>query len=932
MTDAPKTVHIVSHSHWDREWYKPYHQFRIDLIRIVQRILEALENDEDYRHFLLDGQSIVLEDYLDVVPEDETRLTKLVETNALSVGPWYILPDEFLVSAEATVRNLLFGHKVASRLGRVQKVGYMPDSFGHIAQMPQILMLAGIDSFVYSRGNGDEIDRTGHEFFWQAPNGSRVLAINQCKGYDNAAGLGLASYWEAHTQREIDIDLAVEKVRDLFAEMRKLSQGDIYLLNNGGDHIGPQREFGAILAALHKAFPNTSFVHTGMQEYIDAVKAAGFVKNQHAGEMVQGRFHFILSGVWSARMYLKQLNDLAQTSLSFAEPLAAYGRFCLGMLYPSGALESAWKLLLENHPHDSICGCSTDEVHREMVPRFEGVNQTCEQLLRHQMTHIVPTFARAADDDVETVICVANPLPRRRSAVVERLVVLQNRGPDVDGLVLSHEAGQVVPYEVVDKRHVRRFWGIDYRTDLYCEDQKELLSTYLNEFGDGFLVEDPSNEDHDCFLTIQFLAEDLPAVGHVLYFLGDKDVMHDAGTEQKTGQGSAHGAARVVKTADTLENEFSVVRLHPNGTFDVTDKRTGHSYDGLNRLEDTEDVGDEYDYSPCSHSETITSADSNGTVSVAEDSVLRGRLQADFTIALPESISGSRTERSATKVDCAVRVWITLEQGSPVVDVELQINNCAKDHRLRAEFPTAIKTETVVSDGHFYVNHRAVEQPEGNNWLQKPSGTYPQQDFSLVQDGDRGLAVLNRGLPEIGASLDAIGNAKLSLTLLRSVGWLSRDDFVTRGCSNAGPSLFTPDAQCLGEGLFRYAVVTFAGDYLAAGIKDVCQAYKSRVLSIQGVADSSIAGGRGLFEHSSKYTCVSAIKRQQVRDTLIIRLYSLSGEPVEDSLTFDLEIAAAWKTDLLEERIEELAPSTKRELRVLLEPFEILTLEVAFDC
>ena len=932
MTDAPKTVYIVSHTHWDREWYKPYHQFRVDLTRIVQRIVEALEHDEDYRHFLLDGQAIALEDYLEVFPEDEERLAKLVERRALSVGPWYILPDEFLVSAEATVRNLIVGHKVAGRLGRVQKVGYMPDSFGHIAQMPQILRLAGIDSFVYSRGNGDEIERTGHEFFWQAPDGNQVLAVNQCKGYDNAAGLGLASYWEAHTQREIDLELAVERVRDLFVEMRKLSQGDIYLLNNGGDHIGPQREFGAILDALHSAFPDTSFLHTGMEEYIEAVKAAGFVKNLYSGEMVQGRFHYILSGVWSARMYLKQLNDLAQTTLSlYTEPLAAYGRFCLNMRYPSGVLEDAWKLLLQNHPHDSICGCSTDEVHREMVPRFEGVVQTGEQLMRHQMTHILPTFARSQEDDKETVICVANPLPRRRSAVVERLVVLQNQGPDVDGLVLYDEAAQVVPYEIVDMKLVRRFWGIDYRTDLFCEKQKEMLGTYLTEFGDGFLVDDPSNEDHDCFLTIQFLAEDLPAVGHALYFL--REETRDLGGNHPSSeepQDNAQGGDRVIANEDLLENESLTVRLHPNGTFDVFDKETGHSYAGLNQLEDTEDVGDEYDYSPCSNSKTVTSVDAKGTVCVLENSGLRGKLLAEFSMLLPDSISDSRTERSTTKVECSVRVTITLERGSQLVDVELVFDNCAKDHRLRAEFPTVIQADTVVSDGHFYVNHRTIEQPEGAGWMQRPSGTYPQQDFSLVQDGKRGLAVLNKGLPEIAATCDSSGSATLSLTLLRSVGWLSRDDFETRSCSNAGPTLFTPDAQCLGKGVFRYAVVPFAGDHIEAGIKDICQKYKSPVLSIQGVADSSIAGGLSLFEHRSKYTCVSAIKRHEERDTLVIRLYNLHGEQVDDLLLFGLEVSAAWKTDLLEERIEELAPVAERELKVRLEPFEIVTLEVAF--
>jgi alpha-mannosidase len=922
----------VSHTHWDREWYKPYHQFRVDLSRIIKRILDTLEHDSDFRHFLLDGQSIVLEDYLEVHPEDESRIEELVRARALSVGPWYILPDEFLVSAEATVRNLIIGHRVANRLGRVQKVGYMPDSFGHIAQMPQILRLAGIDSFVYSRGNGDEIERTGFEFFWKAPDGSQVLAINQCQGYDNAAGLGLESYWEAHTQRDIDIELAVERVRSLFAQMSPLSQGDIYLLNNGGDHIGPQRGFGSIVAALREAFPDTNFLHSGMEEYIDAVKSAGFVKNQHEGEMVQGRYHFILSGVWSARMYLKQLNDLSQTMLAmYAEPIAAYGQFRLGIPYSSGTISNAWKLLLENHPHDSICGCSTDEVHREMVPRFEGVTQTCEQLLRHRLTVIAPTFARKEADDGETVICVANPLPRRRTEIVERLVVLHNRGPDIENLVLRDEKGTVVPYVVVDTQWVRRFWGVDYRTELFAEQQRRMLATYLNEFGEEYLVADPKNNDHDCFLTIQFVAEDLPAVGHALYFLRD-----EAGAKPLEAESGSVADSRKVESfriganGDTIENEFLSVRLHENGTFDLCDKKTGREFYGLNQLEDTEDIGDEYDYSPCSNSRTITTENCQGTVSVLENTGLRGKLKAEFVLTLPVSIATGRAERSDKMAECRVSTILTLDARSPFVDVEQRFDNRARDHRLRAEFPASIDTDTIVSDGHFYINHRRIDLPEGKDWKQEPSGTFPQQDFSLVQDGQGGLAVFNRGLPEIAATRDSSRSVKLSLTLLRSVGWLSRDDFATRSCSNAGPTLFTPDAQCLGENVFRYAVAPFAGDYLDAGIKDLSQSYRSPVVSIQGVADSSMVGGQSLVEHRSRHTCVSAIKRHEDRETLIVRLYNLRKKPTNDSLEFDLDIASAWRTDILEERIAELATKSDRHLDVELGAHEIVTLEVTF--
>jgi len=199
-----RTAYVVSHTHWDREWYLPYHRFRVSLVRVVDQVLDALDNDESFEHFLLDGQAVVLEDYLEVRPEEAERIVTLVRRGALSLGPWYVLPDEFLVSGEATARNLLIGHAVAAKFGPVQNAGYMPDSFGHIEQMPQLLRRAGIDSFIYTRGNGDELEELGLEYLWRAPDGSEVLAINQWGGYCNAAALGLAEMWHAHTRRETD--------------------------------------------------------------------------------------------------------------------------------------------------------------------------------------------------------------------------------------------------------------------------------------------------------------------------------------------------------------------------------------------------------------------------------------------------------------------------------------------------------------------------------------------------------------------------------------------------------------------------------------------------------------------------------------------------------------------------------------------------------
>ncbi|MBT8461890.1 MAG: hypothetical protein KJO44_05145, partial [Gemmatimonadetes bacterium] len=201
---------VVSHTHWDREWYQTHGEFRVDMDRAFRAVFDDLETG-GLDHFVLDGQAILLEDYLAARPEESDRIRELVSSGRLAVGPWYILPDEFLVSGEATVRNLLHGHRAAAELGGVQKVGYMPDSFGHVAQIPQILQGAGIDSFIYTRGDGDEVDRLGWEYRWQAPDGSEVLAINQVRGYCNAGGLGMHEIWHAHTPREVDPAHAVQQ-------------------------------------------------------------------------------------------------------------------------------------------------------------------------------------------------------------------------------------------------------------------------------------------------------------------------------------------------------------------------------------------------------------------------------------------------------------------------------------------------------------------------------------------------------------------------------------------------------------------------------------------------------------------------------------------------------------------------------------------------
>ena len=163
-------VHLISHTHWDREWYLTREQFRLRLIDLVDRVLEMLRADSGYAYFHLDGQTIVLEDYLELHPENADEIRGLIRSGRLLVGPWYVMPDEFLVSGESLVRNLALGHRIARAFGGSMPVGYLPDLFGHVGQMPQILRQFGLDNAILWRGFGGP----PAEYWWESPDGSRV--------------------------------------------------------------------------------------------------------------------------------------------------------------------------------------------------------------------------------------------------------------------------------------------------------------------------------------------------------------------------------------------------------------------------------------------------------------------------------------------------------------------------------------------------------------------------------------------------------------------------------------------------------------------------------------------------------------------------------------------------------------------------------------
>ena len=256
---------IVPTTHWDREWYMTFNEFRAYLVIMMDKLLDILETDPNFKKFTLDGQVIPLEDYLEVRPENKEIIEKFVKEDRLSIGPMYVLPDEFLVSGESIIRNLMLGHIIGRRFGKVMKTGYIPDPFGHIAQLPQILQGCEIPSMLFMRGFGNEFEENNlnTEFLWNAPgNSASTLAIHLLHGYSSAANLNT-------TIDDGRYYIALKQLKKAVGRLEKHTATDIGLLNNGSDHLFAQPEVPEIIKQWNEANPEIIMEINDFENYTE---------------------------------------------------------------------------------------------------------------------------------------------------------------------------------------------------------------------------------------------------------------------------------------------------------------------------------------------------------------------------------------------------------------------------------------------------------------------------------------------------------------------------------------------------------------------------------------------------------------------------------------------------------------------------------------
>ena len=674
---------VIPHTHWDREWYERFEGYRARLLPMVSRLLDLLERDPDFRSFTFDGQTIAIQDYLEKRPEDVPRVQALTRSDRLLIGPWHVLADLLLVSGESIVRNLQEGLRSAGELGRAARVAYVADPFGHPAQLPQILRAFGYDTYVFARGMGDEGESVGSEFWWVSPSGDRVRAAHLVDHYSNALPLvGPPDEDPAALRRRVRA-----KTAGILDRLTPYANGDAILLMVGDDHVEAYARLPEAVRQMRQAFPNVDARISSLEEFAAAMPP---LQHEVSGEIASGRYRPILRGVNSTRVWIKQENVACERLLlEWCEPLDA-----LTGGTARDELRELWRTLLQNHPHDSICGCSIDAVHDvDMAPRFALVRERGDALAGRLLERLAGRGSSPM---------LWNPLPWARDVVVP-----------------------------IDERPTR-----------------------VRTSGLGLS----------------------PATAAA----GESQVRADGGS--------------------AIENGLLRVEVEADGSFFVVDTRSGERGARQNRLISEGDRGDEYTYSYAGP--TVGSEGIPGTraTSVKGD---RATVTVELVLRLPARLRDDRLARSPELVDCPVRVEISLDAGQTRVDVTLEVDNRASDHRLRVLCETGTRALTHQSGAAFALLERSNRFEVRKRWIEPPTSEACVHDFVAVKGATKGLAVGVDGLREYSVLHDG---GTIAITLLRAVGFLSRGDLPERK-GHAGPELATPSAQCIGSRTYRYAVV-----------------------------------------------------------------------------------------------------------------------------
>lgn len=679
--------------------------------------------------FYLDGQTVVLEDYFELYPKKKQLIRELINRNKVIIGPWYSLADEFLVSGESMFRNMLLGIKQSKELGCNKFIGYLPDSFGHSSEIPRILSAFGIKNAVLWRGAGSQKS----EFIWKSQDDSSVLATYLIEGY-----------FQDILQGNIFIEEKAAKLKEFLDKIKEFSTTDYILLPVGADHLGPVLGFKDMIKKIEDLLDDYSFESGGIFEYVGKINSISPQLSVFQGELRDNSRNPILPGTLSTRIYLKQANSVSTWKLSkLAEPFYAFLQNKKLVPPKNNELEYAWKLLLKNHAHDSICGCSIDAVHREMLPRFEQINQISDWLITKGKIAVSKLIEEnsiwvynASDYEFSGVVKVKTAtetsLGSRNKEFPEEILMDTQRVPVSEDM---ENFSEILTY--VEKIPPHSIAVID---KIHCHSE----------------LDSESNQQTDYFLK------------------------YPNGQTLKQVQGDK----KVEISENFIKNSRISLEISADGSLKFTDYELDKEFDGLHEFCDRVDNGDTYNFAPLENDKSFKSKLIK--TEIIEKNDLKSTLRLYYLIK-----------------DCEIITDATVFAGSRRVEFNTNWENNSKDHILQIKFSLKEKIRETFSENTFGLIKRKFD-PDYNLQEHIPAekgrelrtNTAPMQRFVWAQ----GLGVITEGLSEY-----EVEKENLYVTILRSVGMLSKLSLNTRNFP-AGPPLETPEAQCLGRQTARYAI------------------------------------------------------------------------------------------------------------------------------
>ncbi len=854
-------------THWDREWYEPFQEFRMWLVELIDEVMTLLEQDPAYRSFHLDGQTIMVEDYLEIRPEQKERLIGHLKAGRLIVGPWYNLPDEWLVSGESMVRNLMRGFRVCRALGVAPlDFAYTPDQFGHIAALPMIMSGFGLKTGIVWRGAQDE-NYPAH-FVWVGPDGSRMI-------YHKLLDKGSYAPFDFLARGPIkEADFSDASFKEHFepyiAEEEARSAAPVMLLLDAIDHQRPDPQMPRLFQELERRYPDIDFVWGSLEDYGHELLQYQDRMPERQGELREptrdskrGGQYLIVHTI-SSRLDIKQRNNQCQALLEkWCEPYSLFATMN-GAVSASAYLAKAWEYLLKNHPHDSICGCSIDQVHRDMLYRFDQCRLIGDGLIRRSMTALAEA---ASDGDTWQHIAVHNPLPHTRKGVFDLTLYFPGGWGDKtghifhDGLATGERYNKFHLLDANGNRLPYQHRAIERQIE--CK-RLDALGRETTAGGDLYHV------------TVEL---DAPPCGMTgLTIEGTDDATRTFGS-LLTGPLSA-------------SNGLLEARLDNQGALSLRGA-AGPAFEGLLLYDDVGDCGDGWTRGIPVNDTVFRSYGGSVVTGIEENGPLRVTFRVERTLSLPRRLDPKTNSRSADRVTVEVTDLITIEKHSPVLKIKTIINNTAEDHRLRVLFPTHRQTNVSFAETPFAIVNRDIPIPaETALWQERINEEKAFSSFFGIHDSEGGLAVLSpAGLHEY-AVLDT-PHRELAFTLLRAFR------------KTVGKPA-EQDGQLPGVHVIEYGLVPFGG---APDMPQLARLVSEMQAPVRAHAVKTPVEPASFLRLKNNTAVVTAIKPAEDNEGGIIRFWNPTDTPVEEGFKLARPIKSAAICTLNEEPTTTLEPN-----------------------